>query len=246
MIQETLALLHLRKAVLFCKAEVDGRRTAELLRRAHLLRIYAKFPTSQSERAIIFSENIGTHSKLSVTVYSKTMPGPARGAPKRLYWYLVCLVGFAFFMSIQSRAPLQNYFSRAFRREDALLTDRRCQGSAWPQAVAATLGNVRQLQTAADTAQKPICPQKVIFGDQRAWMSYVSSEFGFLFEALRLRFGWAYVTWIEAHSWDEIMHRYRLDFPDCAAPKLIMFVEQYGVLSQLNSSGLQGSRSSRM
>lgn len=77
-------------------------------------------------------------------------------------------------------------------------------------------------------------------------MKYVSSEFGFLFEALRTHHGWVYVTWIDAQSLDEILRQYSVDYPGCAPPQLLLFVEQYAVLSRLNTTGRPHNDATKM
>jgi hypothetical protein len=113
------------------------------------------------------------------------------------------------------------------KNESELLAERRCSGDAWPEPSAAP--------TAPRTALQ--CPRKVIFGNQRSWMGYVSSEFGFLFEALRVYHGWSYLSWFVPDSWDAVAEHYRSTFgASCELPRVLLFVEQYDVLPRLNAS----------
>lgn len=123
------------------------------------------------------------------------------------------------------RAQLTNVACR--RNESETLATRRCTGDAWPEPSA----------TPESTLNARACPRKVIFGNQRAWMSYVSSEFGFLFEALRVYHGWSYLSWFEPQTWDAVAQHYRSTFgQDCELPRILLFVEQYDVLPRLNAS----------
>lgn len=123
------------------------------------------------------------------------------------------------------RPPSSSVLSprRALERTDI----RRCSGDAWPEPTVAP-------QALAGAAK---CPRKVIFGNQRAWMKYVSSEFGFFFEALRVYHDWPYLSWFEPQSWDAVAKHFWATFGEnCPLPKVLMFVEQYDVLPRLNAS----------
>lgn len=154
----------------------------------------------------------------------------AFGRKRGIYLLVIaCLAAFGFIglrsRSVCLRQPLAS--SVVSKRRDAIESDgRRCSGDAWPEPS-------RPPQSPSASR----CPRKVIFGNQRTWMNYVSSEFGFLFEALRVYHDWPYLSWFEAPSWDAVAEHFSSTFgKHCAFPEVLMFVETFQVLSRLNES----------